>query len=210
MVDGYEIERCRVAVVDLDGTLVAGNTLHIFARCALRDAFRRHRIGDALAIAGLAGMRMLRLCTHRTMKFGILRHSAITDSLRIDFVARVESSRRRSVAAELKRLEAEGCRLLLATAAADVYVPWIWNGDYLATPVAGNDGHRELRGPAKLAAVQRWCSEQNADIYAVITDHADDLPLLASNEPVKILVDPSPSTFAAVALAGVDITKTLQ
>lgn len=222
MVDGHEMTAdnntatvagqgaCRVAVVDLDGTLIYGNTLHIFARCALRDALHGGRLLDAAAISWLLGLRLLRLCTHRTMKFGILRRARLTDSLRARFVARVDKDRRQAVAAQLDSLRKDGCTLLLATAAANVYVPWIWHGYFLATPVADNPECRELRGLAKLAAVRRWCADRGAILYAVITDHADDLPLLTAGAELNILVDPSPSTYAAVRIAGVNIDMTLK
>lgn len=222
MVDGHEMtadknktavagqDGQRVAVVDLDGTLICGNTLHIFARCALRDALRGGRLLDAAAISGLLALRLLRLCTHRTMKFGILRRARLTDSLRARFVARVDKDRCPAVAARLDSLRKDGCTLLLATAAADVYVPWIWHGDFLATPVADNPERRELRGLAKLAAVRRWCADHDATLYAVITDHADDLPLLTAGSKLNILVNPSPSTYAAVRIAGVNIDMTLK
>jgi phosphoserine phosphatase len=84
-----------------------------------------------------------------------------------------------------------------------VYVDWIWHGVSLATPVANNKTRTELRGATKRNAVLQYAQQHNLQLYAVITDHADDLALLMCGARQNILVHPSSSTIASAQMAGV-------
>lgn len=217
MVDGHEINSRRLVVTDLDGTLIAGNTLHVFMRCALVDALRKGRLKAAMRIATFAALRAARLITHRRMKFGILAAATVSDSLRHRFTASIDSRRRPEVTAYLSTMKEAGHPVLLATAAADLYVPWIWDGDFVATPTPKGTAWtaekvlpEETRGQAKLDAVRRYAAERGLELYAVITDHLDDLPLLASEATVKILVHPNTATLTAVNMAGIKVNGELE
>ena len=76
MVKGHEIK--ALMAVDLDGTLLRGNSLHIFAVCSLRDALRHGRMTQAATVAGWLALRRLRLCPHTRMKWAIIGATAIT------------------------------------------------------------------------------------------------------------------------------------
>lgn len=193
----------RLTVVDLDGTLVAGNTLHIYIKCAMRRALRRSRATEAFAIAWFAGLRRLGLISHRRMKFAILQRVRTDGELRAMFVKRVNSLLRPEVRDLLEHQRAAGNAVLLATAAADVYVPWIWQGPYVATPIGGNPGRHECRGADKLAAVNSYCRQKGCALHMVVTDHHDDLALLTAGAQHNVLVHPDGQTRTVVAMAGV-------
>lgn len=202
MVDGHD-SRKKLAVVDLDGTLVAGNTLHIYFRCALTDALRRGDLKTAATLSALAALRAARLVSHRRFKFSFLESVKPSERLKKDFVRKVTASVRPEVSAIISHLKSDGAEILLASAAPAFYIGWFWNDDYIATPVENNPGRTELRGPVKLKAVERYARKHNMSLYAVITDHSDDLPLLKAGARRNILVKPSSHTLMTVKMAGV-------
>lgn len=196
-----------VVVVDLDGTLVKGNTLHIFFKAAIRDAFRRHDYKFAFVAASLLALRKLKFITHKTMKFSILKRVEITDSLRRDFVRRVDECRRPSVSKILDDYREKGAQIILATAAPDVYVPWIWGEDFVATPWRDNHSRQECRGTVKLAVLRSKIKNFDSRLTAVLTDHHDDLALLGAGAKDIYLVSPSPQSLMTVSLANISFHR---
>ena len=92
---------------------------------------------------------------------------------------------------------------MLATAAPDVYVPWIWDGMFVATPIKDNPRHRECRGEAKLADVQSYINKEIlCNFDTLYTDHTDDLPLMRAFVHT-VLVNPSAETVKQVAKQGI-------
>lgn len=170
MVEGLPLKGLLLAV-DLDGTLITGNSLHEYIRCGLRHS----RLLDRLAIVAALGLRRLHIISHVEMKRRVLPHIKPTEALRDDFARRTGAMFRRSVVEEIERWREGGATVLLATAAPEVYVPWLWEGDYVCT-----DPHSEVecRGDEKLRRVLAYASEHGLRFAAAITDHPDDLPLL--------------------------------
>lgn len=178
----------RLAAIDLDGTLVRGNTLHEYIRLGLGQELRDGRLWNAVCIAGMLGLRCMRLVSHRRMKFTAVRHIRPTERLRQRFARRIDSMRNSYVAGLIEQFRASGAEVILATAAPDVYVPWIWEGDFVATRMQDNPGMEEMRGHNKLAAVLEYCRCHNLELYGVVTDHEDDRPLLDSGAERCILI----------------------
>lgn len=208
MVDRQQIKPLSgtVTVVDLDGTLIRGNTLHIYIRCGMRRFLRQRRYGTlARTLLYLAGRKM-RFITHRRMKFGILALIKPDEELKKDFVSRVSRAKRTWLVDELERRSNDGATILLATAAADVYVPWIWDGAYVATPSESNPDHTECRGSYKRKLVERYAAENHLRITTVISDHTDDLSLLSIPSSERILVKPSPALCTALTMADLPYT----
>lgn len=191
-----------LTVVDLDGTLVRGNTLHVFMRCALKAMIRQKRLYSAMRLCTLAVLRKMHIISHRRMKFDLLNMAHIDDSFKNEFVRTIKLMIRHSVSDELDRCRRDGSKILLATAAADIYVPWIWNEDYIATPIHDNPDRIECRGIVKARAVSQYAEKNGMKIHTVLTDHIDDLPLLSLPGVRRVLVAPSATTLAAVNFAG--------
>jgi phosphoserine phosphatase len=181
MVVGHEDMTNRLVAVDLDGTYVRGNTLHIYISEALRYNLRHLRIDRVAGMSALLALRKLGLISHTTMKFGCLRLSGRSEELLKQFVERVNSRINRDVAKLIDDYAARGAKILLASAAADFYVKALWHGDYVATQFDNNPKHIECRGAVKVDRVKRRAAELGATLYVVITDHPDDLPLLDAN-----------------------------
>ncbi len=197
------VSRRKLVVVDLDGTLIAGNSLHIYLKCGVMSLLHDGKWGKALRVLLLGGLRVLRIVSHRRMKFAALQLIEPTNELRNEFCKKIERLRRPEVEQLLKDFSDNNYDIILATAAADIYVGWIWQGISLATPMANNKQRRELRGETKRNAVLQYAQQHNQELYAVITDHSDDLALLMCGARQNILINPSPSTIAAAQMAGV-------
>jgi len=204
MVDGQMTYSGRnIVVVDLDGTIIAGNTLRIYITEGIRVMYRRHPL-RAATVAGLVALRKLRFISHRCMKFAVLKRIEPTEVLRQRFVARFDSKRRPEVAEILDRYRREGATILLASAAADIYIPWIWNGPYVATSTTDNPNGIECRGQTKLFAVKHFMRTGDT-LEAIITDHADDLALLSAGAITNYLVSPDTRTLSAVRMANIKV-----
>lgn len=182
----------RLVVVDLDGTLVKGNTLHQYLRIGMVQSLKHSRYLTAIKMAGIGLLRTLRLISHKQFKFRSLAQVTPDTDFQQKFRDRINLMINHDVERLLEDMRKEGMTILLATAAADVYVPWIWDGEYLASDSAQC---REMRGDRKLQEVMRYMELNDMELYAVITDHSDDLPLLRAGAKRNILVNPSRETL---------------
>lgn len=190
--------RPMITVVDLDGTYVRGNTLHIYIRCGMAQMLRRLSFGKLLRTFGLLALRRLHLVSHKAMKFGICAMIDPADMrLRRKFKARVEQLINTDVRKALDKAD----KLLLATAAPDTYVPWIWEGAYVATAMQDNPGRIECRGEEKMRRI-RGVVKYPAELDTLYTDHSDDIPLMESFYDV-VLVSPSTETVMKVESLGI-------
>lgn len=189
----------RLVALDLDGTLVDGNTLHIYIMCGIRQALCRGHVLRALRIAAWPALRAIRAVSHRTMKFGAIRLIRPDDALQRTFVHAVRARLNPRVVDAVNQWRCDGYTVLLATAAADVYVPWIWNGPYVATPADGSA--QECRGAQKLQAVQNYCLQHGLTLHTAVSDHTDDIPLLAAAQHC-VLVKPTLALRQAAVEAG--------
>lgn len=178
MVDG----RKPLAVIDLDGTLVAGNTFHEYLRLGLRSLLRRGKLLRVGRLALLMALRAARVISHPRLKFGSLKLITPTPWLQQRFTAKINSMKSPDVERMIEQFKADGAEILLATAAPAIYVPWIWSGNFVATT-----GSTELRGTAKLHAVNSYIAAHNLTLHTVVSDHDDDLPLLnAAPHPIHL------------------------
>lgn len=183
-----------LVAIDLDGTFTTGNTLHLFAKCALTDAMRRLRMLRASRIVGWLALRKLHLIPHITMKNGILKAAEQTPTLKKRFRKGVEAMLSPQAEKLLKDYESKGYQILLATAASEIYVTWIWEGDYIATPPYGTI---ECRGEEKRRRVEEYARENGLITRAAITDHYDDIPILTiPTLTERILLSPTPKTLS--------------
>ncbi len=183
--------------VDLDGTLVTGNSLHLYIRCGLSDALRRGDLWRATRILGAIAMRKTGFWSHLAMKRSVLKTIRPNRRIMDVFKARFEAMLSTRVMSLINDARGQGTTVLLATAAPDVYVSQVWDGDFVATD---SESQRECRGEEKRRRVLEYASEHGLSLTAVVTDHHDDLPLLAvESVRERYLISPSAETLAQVA-----------
>lgn len=202
MVDGCKTMK-RAVVVDLDGTLLRVNTFREYLLFAMKRLLCQMRLFETSRLIWAVTARKMRLMTHSEMKRRALSSSArYLDRRDVEaLVDKLLMTINQDVARLVEQYRAEGCMLLLATAAPALYAGRI--ADLLdfdccvATPdvISGKEWHENV-GEAKLAAVEECLREKNVSLAVVITDHYDDFPLVNRNDGLNILVNPSSKTLA--------------
>lgn len=189
-------------VLDMDGTLFAGNSLKWALELGLKRLLRRGHIVSMLTVLSLGGLKALHLISHETMKYGALRIFGDDAALTAQLQQRASALARPEVARIINEAQQHGDRILLATAASDSYVPQLWEGEYIASPFGGPD----LRGERKAAAISRWLEENSLKLRTFITDHRADLPSakLARELGAEVLLTaPTSKSLTAFSLADI-------
>lgn len=183
MTPGTQTPPRPLVAVDLDGTLVDGNTLHLYIRAAIGEMVHGWRVGALGYTLGMLALRRLGLVSHRTMKFGIFGRIRHTPGLARRFAREAGRRRRADVDALIGRLQEGGYEVLLATAAPAQYVGLLWQGDFVATDMdtATNPGRTECRGAEKLRRVAAYAAARGLTLTAAVSDDlTDDAPLLGA------------------------------
>lgn len=194
MVEG--LQGRKIAVVDLDGTLIDGNSFHLY----IRTAFRHSSLMKKMRICVWLALRQLRVVSHRKMKFALLGLIVPDDSFKNEFCSSFITMIRPEMNRIIDELRKDKVTVLLASAAPDIYISWVWHGAFVATRTLGNETKVECRGERKVEAIKAFMNPEDS-LVAVYTDHSDDLPLLAMGAAKNYLVSPSSQTLKAVNAA---------
>lgn len=187
-----------VAFVDLDGTLILGNSYHIFLRSVWDEGGWRLRADLMKAL----GIRVFKGKAGRVpMKRYVADAFSKTDKNRQDaIIASTLGEMRKTVSqpiqGKVNALKRAGWRLVLATAALDCYArPFaieLGYDDCLATPTKETGGPwQELWRHQKAYGCHAWLRDHGGSETQVmaISDHADDLPLLETCTAVVLQTD---------------------
>lgn len=184
MCDSADISPRSIVLVDLDGTLVEGNTWRFFAALMLRRALRSVRPWRAITPGAMMILRKLHLISHiRLKRFFMLRSRRIlSDSDLERFAADMAKRFNPKVMEIITAKRKSGSLIVLATAAAGEYAPLIGRlagiNDTLCTPQAAKrTPYIECRGERKADAAERFAEARKLPVTLVITDHPDDFPL---------------------------------
>lgn len=212
MVNGYEKVRIPCAVVDVDGTVICGNSMREMIRFMLRGAVAECEVRLIWAIALRLLARRLRLITHRVMKHPVhlMAEEYMADSGRMArFIDLLMAKVHPGVMKLIRDQQDRGVRILFATAAPDVYMQQLAKAlgadGYTATESAPDiDGYCENRGAEKLARAQRYAADRGWEISCVVTDHKDDLPLLSLMGVRRVLVAPDCELCRSLEEAGLE------
>lgn len=180
-----------IAVFDLDGTLLRGNSFHLWLRYLVvtrRDLPAKMR----LYVATVAAMRLTRLISHRSLKQKVMAVARTDDDVCRDFVMSELAPRLSGACmAELRRCQALGINVVLATAAPAVYVRQLARHlglrDLVASTLDAEGTLDEVFRQRKADAVLELAGSEK--ISAVFSDHMDDLPLFRLAER-RVVVNP--------------------
>lgn len=211
MVDGHEKITADAAaptlgpciVVDLDGTLLRGNSLHLFIKFLLVRLLSRLRLLAVAKILGLLAARKLHLISHVAMKHPLhqLGATVMTDGEMQDFARSLLPKLDKKLYSKLVDMKtARGAQLILSTAAPDLYVSHLVAhlgeiDSWLATQLSASPAdYIENRSDVKLTRTLDYATYNHLKIIAVVTDHDDDLPLLTLPDIRRLLVTP-PATL---------------
>lgn len=195
----------KALAIDLDGTLFAANSFRDYLLFCGRASVHRLRLDIALGILWWVSLRKLRIISHSTMKYRLLRltSSFMQRDGRIDlFVEHELLALNTRVQQFMEQYRNRGHLLILCSAAPGLYVHPIAENLHIdlccATPLPSEvviGRWAENVGQQKVESLQRMLQVHKAELDVVITDHYDDLPLLNSNEGSNFLVAPSSKTL---------------
>lgn len=188
MVERYEK---KAVVVDLDGTLIRGNSMILFCRWAVWRMFARGQIVTAISMLSWISARILRLTSHSRMKKAILKRceGKFTEKEIDAFLSHNLDGIVNQKVLQIAR-ESDYIRVLATAAPALYSKPFGRKLGFYHVLATEYDKTRfnENIGDRKLESVNRLLSEIGAEMAIVITDHDDDAPLLRANRGRNYLV----------------------
>lgn len=197
----------QVVFCDLDGTLVLDNSFHVFlgvcwtlARPTARAALASRLMPRAFGRIGGGHVGLKR----RVLVWVACQPQEWQDHAVAKTLARLRPTLSAPVLRILEEFRASGARIVLATAAPDLYArplaTQIGADDCLATPSRLTSTWAELLSARKARACAAWLEQHlPADgprQIVTITDHPDDLPLLAMSD--RVILQASPQVMGAI------------
>lgn len=210
MVERLQGELRGTTFVDLDGTLLSANSMHIFMRRLPGMLMKRGAFRATAGSLWWTGLRSMHLVSHRSMKWHLTKiarsHLEGTDwECLAEEMAR---SVRASVADYIQSRRDKGCLTYIATAAAEEYViPLCHILGYegaLATKFTEDPAaYEELNRHAKHEAIDTLLRNGQLRLESFLTDHTDDLPTAKSYPTLTILVGASKKTAEEFHEAGI-------
>ena len=196
----------KVIVVDLDGTLVNVNTFHKWMIFLFKKSLS-HNLLDSIKILKIISLRLVKLNTHKQMKYRILQISENTRYKNYidEFVNELETYINNEV---LEYTKENNTITILATAAPALYAESIANKyafTYcLATPETSTKKWFENIKERKRESLEKLLNvEQLTKVDIVLSDHHDDIPIMEMAESV-FLVNASLDTKAILKKDGLD------
>ncbi|MBO5052748.1 MAG: haloacid dehalogenase-like hydrolase [Muribaculaceae bacterium] len=181
----------KLIIVDLDETLVTCNSLHLFFKCAMSLMLKKGQLWRLAKSLTTLTARRLHLVSHIDMKYRMLSYIKTTDTLKHKFKNKLSKHINPAVLDIINNSHKQGDRILIATAAPDVYMdvvaslPELDDADIISSYYTSSEGNLlarediiENRGQVKAHRVNRYLHDHNKELAAVITDHADDMPLI--------------------------------
>ncbi len=183
-----------IIVVDLDGTLIRGNSFSMLCkRLLLNDP-------TTFPTARIILKRKLRLISHEKAKQLILDlvEKSGRDGWYSQFMLDLQSSIRMPLYREIYRDVLQGKLVLLATAAPAFYVKDLCRNLKLTHYLATEIGKPENKGEEKNRRVKWWVEKKDGVIRKIFTDNRDDLDLMFTGGLHKadvFLVNPTVKSF---------------
>lgn len=184
MVNGCPEAIKQAVIVDLDGTLIAGNSFRLYLLRATQAAIRTCRLWTAARVTVLVAARKVRLISHHTLKQNALKITTkIADA---DFIMQLtgelKSMIRHEVITRTTECHNQGMLTVLATAAPAIYAESFGKACGMDHTLCTTD--KELEGEAKANAVAALMKATGAEPALIITDRLPDgripdAPLLA-------------------------------
>lgn len=173
-----------IAVVDMDGTLVSLNTWKPFAKLVLCKALKRAKIFSGASCVFMLLLRKGGMVSHRRVKKHIMLHSytVLKESDLIEFASDMSRHFNPEVIRLIDEARGEGALVVLASAAAGEYVPYIAEragiSSVFSTPRAKRGvEYLECRGERKAEEIDKLSQQLGLPVSLIVTDHPDDFPL---------------------------------
>jgi HAD superfamily phosphoserine phosphatase-like hydrolase len=200
----------RLAVFDLDGTLIAGNSFHLWLLALLRWSLLTGRwlFTARLLVPVLA--RALRRISHLELKRRVIRLSlTVPSAVGATFAQSLYRRVRPELLACMARHKQQAMTVVIATAAPEVYLDGFARLCGADTLVGTNsllsaDWQENLRERKVQSLKERFGADM--ELAVVYSDHSDDLPLLRRAQQA-VIVCPSPKQWQLIQTSGVSCVR---
>lgn len=192
-------EKGKIAVIDVDDTLLCGNSLKMLLWCTLRCQIRRGRWKQLSLLGWEIFKRICHMSSHVDLKRQICVSAvdALTpddfEALTAEMLAKVRPSVRRVINHWIANgggviIASAGLRFCLQDLVERMGLRYLVATDF--DPSTGTMGP-ETRSESKLQAARSMAAAEHlGEIGVVVTDHIDDLPLLLLPDIRRVLVSP--------------------
>ncbi len=210
MVERLQKPLIPLCVVDLDGTLLTGNSMKLLMRWLPKELWRKRMPLKAAQASYWIALRGARLVSHRRMKWHLARiaNRSLSDDDWSRFAASLLQAVNPAVMAHIASQKSKGACICVASAAMSEYVEPFSSmagiDKQLSTPFTERySDYTELRGTRKLQAIHNLLASGGYRISSFLTDHSDDLPTAAAYPAETLLVNPSAASAARFSEAGI-------
>ena len=201
MVERLQTSLKGVTFVDLDGTLISGNSMHIFMKRLPKMLMKKGAPGAAISALWQIWLRSFRLINHKKMKWHLTKIARrhLDESDWDDLAGRIALSVNPDVKDLVESRRKIGCLTYIATAAIEEYsIPLSSMLGYegtVATKFSDNQNdYEEMNGDAKRYGIEKLLEEENLRLESFITDHPDDLPTAKAYPNLTVVVNPTQKT----------------
>lgn len=207
MVDGRDLNPGKCVVIDLDGTLIKGNSLVSLTKFLARNLLITGKIRDLLLLSMFVSLRKIKMISHRVMKFNIIRIAL--DNLNENDIERfaqiLYGNINLLVVNLLNDFKDNKYHFLLATAAPEFYLEKFvskfkdWNINFIGTPFSGDLSlFEENSKDIKARNVDEYLHKNNLSYGSILSDHHDDMSLLQKSPKHNYLINPSQKTLEII------------
>ncbi len=190
-----------VTFVDLDGSLITGNSMHIFMKRLPGMLLKRRAPGAAIGALWWIGLRSMRLISHRNMKWHLTkiarRHLQESDWDHLaEIIAQSINPHVNTFVESHRQL---GCLTYIATAALEEYTLSLcrilgYEGAIATRFTDERHAYVEMKGYTKRDGIEQLLETERLRLESFITDHTDDLPTAAVYPGLTIVVNPTQKT----------------
>lgn len=200
----------RAIFVDLDGTLLQGNSLLLFMKYLPKYLAKRGCVGALAKFFCFAGLRLMRLISHKDMKWYLTRLSKrhLRQDDWNDLASLMASNINPDVKSFLNSPQYSDCAKFIASAAIEEYVLPLarmsgFDGAIATHFTPDKEQYEEARGESKLRAIEALLSSKGYRMECFLTDHRDDLPAAKVYPANTILVNPDSRSLVEFNKIGV-------
>lgn len=190
-----------VTFVDLDGTLISGNSMHIFMKRLPGMLMKRHAPWAAISALWHIWLRSFRITNHGKMKWHLTKIARLhLEESDWEDLAEIIA---RSVNLDVKNLVESrrkiGCLTYIATAAIEEYTLPLcrllgYEGVVATKFSDSQNDYEEMNGDTKRIGIEQLLAQEKLRLESFITDHPDDLPTAKAYPYLTVVVNPSQKT----------------
>lgn len=185
-------------VVDLDGSLISGNSMHIFMKRLPGLLMKRRSPGAAIGALWWTWLRSLHIVSHSNMKWHLTKTARrhLQEEDWENMAATIAESINPRVSDLIDSRRKLGCLTYIATAALEEYALPLsrilgYEGAVATKFSDDQETYEEMKGHTKHAGIEQLLSQENLRLESFITDHPDDLPTAKAYPFLTILVNPT-------------------